>query len=164
MEVLENFTCISYDCIDFLIPSKYVVSGMHQRVQEDTKNVVFNRETLPHLHIGGLLEKEFLCRRKDDVGIILVMKMQDFESDVCNNISDYTDTAFPASGNLALSVNGEICSMKMPCSELSLMPYGIRERMTSCGVDAIRFLPNQAKQVLVSPDLLIRKFFSGALL
>lgn len=162
--MLENFTCISYDSVDFLIPSKYIVAGFYQHVQDDAKNVVFNRETLPHLHIGDLLEKEFFCKRKYDAGVILVLNMMHFRSSVCSSISDYTDTAFPASGNLAISVTGEIRGIKMPIHKLHLIPMGIKGHLTSCGIDAICFAENGDKQILISPDLLIRKFFTGALL
>lgn len=163
MEVLNNFTLLAYKGVDFLIPSKYVVAGFYQHIQNDAKNVIYNRETLPHLHIGTLLEKEFACKKKVDTGVVLVLKMQDFASDVCVNISDYTDTAFPASGYMALSVSGEICNVILPCTEMELLPQGIRNRMTACGISAIRFPKEGSKQILLAPDFLIRRFFSGAL-
>lgn len=162
--MLKQFTCITFDNTDFLIPCDYIVAGLYLRVNDDAKDIVYNRETLPLLRIGNLLEKEFLCSAASDVNTIIVMRMQDFEKDVCMDIYDYTETAFPASGNLALSLIGEIKSIHLAPEDFEPIPGGIRERMASCGISAIRFTENGRKQLLISPDLLIRKFFAGALM
>ena len=170
MEALNYFTCIAYDSVDFLIQSKYVVFGIYLEVENNVRNIVFNRETLPHIHIGSLLEKEFLCNSLEDCSVVLVMNMQDFSKDVRKEIVDYTNTAFPASGNLAISVNSSISSKIIDTSSFRLIPESIRERQLECGVCAISFPENkneknnQKKQILISPDNLIRKFFSAGLL
>ncbi len=170
MEAHNYFTCIAYDTVDFLIQSKYVFFGVYLQVENSVRKIVFNRETLPHIHIGSLLEKEFLCKSLEDCNVVLVMNMHDFAKDVCKQIVDYTDTAFPASGNLALSVNSSISSRLVDLSSFRLIPESIRERQTECGICAISFpgtekeknLPK--KQILISPDNLLRKFFSVGLL
>lgn len=159
----NQFTCIAYDKIDFLIPSQYVVSGIYLSIPKEDKNISFNRETLPHIYIGNMLEKEFLCKSKADASVVLVMNMNDFTKDVCKSIIDYTDTAFPATGNLALSVNGNISSREFKLEEFRLMPQGIRERLNSYGINAIIFPDNNRKQILISPDLLLKKFFMGGI-
>lgn len=98
------------------------------------------------------------------------MKMSDFAKDVQKAIVDYTETAFPASGNLALSVNTAISSKILDIASLRMIPQGIRSRQFECGVCAIGFqeeAKNQGllrKQILISPDNLLRKFFSAGLI
>ncbi|WP_407429475.1 hypothetical protein [Treponema sp.] len=170
MEAHNHFTCIAYDTIDFLIQSKYVIFGIYLSVEKDVKSIIFNRETLPHIHIGSLLEKEFECRPLENCTVVLVMKKHNFESDVQRLIVDYTQTAFPASGNLAISVNCSVASKIIDIKNLHLIPPGIRARQTECGVCAIGFLDDEKdkkllrKQILISPDNLLRKFFSAGLI
>lgn len=162
MEAHNHFTCIAYDTIDFLIQSKYVIFGIYLDVEKDVKNIVFNRETLPHIHIGHLLEKEFMCSSLEDCNVVLVMKKNDFEKDVQKLIEDFTETAFPASGNLAISVNSSVSSKIIDMKSLRLIPSSIRERQNECGVCAIGF--SMKKQILISPDNLLKKFFSVGLI
>ncbi|MCR5318381.1 MAG: hypothetical protein K6E22_09145 [Treponema sp.] len=170
MEAHNHFTCIAYDTVDFLIQSKHILFGVFLDVEKDVKNIIFNRETLPHIHIGHLLEKEFGCSRIEDCNVVLVMRSQDFMSDVKQDIIDFTNTAFPASGNLALSVNTSISSKLMDTSLLRLLPQGIREQQTKCGISGIGFSQcgkNGSilrKHILISPDRLLKKFFSSGLI
>ena len=170
MEAHNHFTCIAYDTVDFLIQSKYVVFGIYLEVENGMRHILFNRETLPHIHIGNLLEKEFLCKPVEESNVVLVMKMRDFEYDVQKAVVNYTETAFPASGNFALSVNSAISSRIIDISNLRLLPQGIRSRQTECGVCAIGFQSDTKnknlvrKQILISPDNLLRKFFSVGLI
>ena len=164
MEAHNHFTCIAYSSVDFLVQSQYVVSGVYLHVPKNARNVVFNRETLPHIYIGDLLEREFLCQPLETYSVVLIMKQQDFVSDVCVKIADYTDTAFPASGNFALSVNGAISSKIIDVGSLRLMPSSIRGRMEECGICAVGFPGMTHKQLLLSPDMLLRKFFAIGLL
>ena len=167
MEIHNHFTCIAYDTVDFLIQSKYVGFGIYLDVDKDVKSIAFNRETLPHIHIGSLLEQTFACKSIENCNVVLVMRMQDFANDVRESIVSYTETAFPASGNLALSVNTSISSKIMDISSLHLIPHGIRKMQNDCGINGIGFLKDKKnpeilrKQILVSPDLLLRKFFSN---
>ena len=170
MEAHNHFTCIAYDTVDFLIQSKYIIFGIYQDVGKSDKNILFNRETLPHIHIGKLLEKEFLCKSIEECNVVLVMKKQDFDSDVQHLIVNYTDTAFPASGNLALSVNSAISSKIIDVSTLHLLPKSIRLKQNECGISAIGFETDeknrnfQKKQILISPDNLLRKFFASGIM
>ena len=170
MEVHNHFTCIAYDTIDFLIQSKHVLFGVFLDVEKDVKNVVFNRETLPHIHIGHLLEKEFGCTHVEECNVVLVMRVQDFMKDVQQDIIDFTNTAFPASGNLAISVNTAISSRIVDISKLRLLPAGIREQQAKCGICGIGFAMGGKngnilkKQILISPDSLLKKFFSVGLI
>ncbi|MBR1911288.1 MAG: hypothetical protein IJ828_02910 [Treponema sp.] len=159
----NQFTCISYDTIDFLIPSQYVVSGIFLSIPKDSKTILFNRETLPHIYIGNMLEKEFLCKSKSDTSVVLVMNKNDFSREVCQTIINHTDTAFPATGNLALSVNGNISSKEFILDSFHLMPQGIRDRLRAYGIDAIIFPDSTRKQILIAPDLLLKKFFTGGI-
>ena len=167
MEAHNHFTCIAYDTVDFLIQSKYVDFGIYLDVDKDVKSIPFNRETLPHMHIGSLLEQTFSCKAVENCNVVLVMRMQDFAIDVREAIVNYTQTAFPASGNLALSVNTSISSKIMDTSTLHLIPHGIRKMQSESGINAIGFLADSKnpdiirKQILLSPDLLLRKFFSN---
>lgn len=170
MEAHNHFTCIAYDTMEFLIQSKYVVSGVYLDLEKSVKNVVFNQETLPHIHIGSLLEEQFLCRPLENYNVVLIMNKQDFARDVCRKIVDFTTTAFPASGNLALSVNSSISSRIIDIASLRLIPKSIRARQFECGVCAIGFVSSGKigqpfkKQLLISPDNLLRKFFATGLL
>lgn len=110
-----------------------------------------------------MLEKEFQCTSKADTSVVLVMNKNDFSAEVCKTIINHTDTAFPATGNLALSVNGNISSREFILDTFHLMPQGIRERLGSCGIDAIIFPDDVRKQILIAPDLLLKKFFTGGL-
>ena len=160
----KHVTSVSYSDVDFLIQSQYVVSGVYLHIQKDSKNFVFERETLPHLHIGDLLEQTFNCKALEAFSVVLVMNKRDFAPDVCKKIADLTDTAFPASGNLALSLNGAISSKVIDTVALRLLPKGIQDRMTSYGICALSFVEQGRTQLLISPDLLVRKFFSLGLL
>ncbi|MBQ9207091.1 MAG: hypothetical protein IJ158_10310 [Treponema sp.] len=170
MDSLNHFTCIAYDTVDFLIQSKSVLFGVFLDVEKNEKNIVFNRETLPHIHIGELLEKQFNCARTGDCNVVLVMRIQDFIKEVRKDIINYTNTAFPASGNFALSVNTSISSKIIDTSNLRLLPLGIRDQQAKCGVSAIGFSLGGKngtilrKQILISPDYLLKKFFSTGLI
>ena len=161
METPRQFTCISYDTMDFLVPTEYVASGIFLSIPREERKIIFNRETLPHIFIGTLLEREFGCSSSAESNVVLVMNMKDFQKDVAKLIVDFTDTAFPASGHLALSVNAPISSGAIALADFHLFPEGIRERLSMYGMDAILFQKSGRKQVLISPDLLLRKFFSG---
>ena len=162
MEAHNHFTCIAYNNVDFLIQSKYVLFGIYLGEGEDDGNIVFNRETLPHIRIGHLLEKEFLCESMEGYNAVLVMNKRDFANDICKQIEDFTETAFPMSGNLAISVNSSVSSKIVDIETLRLIPQSIRERQLECGVCAIGFA--NKKQILISPDNLLRKFFSAGLI
>ncbi|MBR1722820.1 MAG: hypothetical protein IJ727_10130 [Treponema sp.] len=170
METRNHFTCIAYDTVDFLIQSKYVFFGIYLEVGKNVQNIVFNRETLPHIHIGTLLEQEFLCKSVEECNVVLVMKMQDFAKDVQKAIVNYTETAFPVSGNMAISVNTSISSKLIDVETLRLFPKSIRPRQAECGIMAIGFQQESKgkgvlrKQILISPDNLLRKFFSAGLI
>ena len=163
METFEtldrHFTVIAYDTIDFLIPSSYIASGVYLSVEKTAKNLVFNRETLPYMHVGNLLEKEFKCASNENYDVVLVFQSADFAPDVQKSIIDYTETAFPASGYLALSVNGAVSSYLISLEKLRLIPNGVRGRMNECGVNAISFTDEGRLQLVVSPDVILRKFF-----
>lgn len=147
-----------------------MVFGIYLETGNKARNILFNRETLPHIRIGHLLEKEFQCKSIEDSNVILVMKKKDFDPDVQSLIVDYTQTAFPASGNLALSVNTSISSKQIDIASLHLIPEGIRGRQNECGVYAIGFQQDKKnknllrKQILISPDNLLRKFFTTGLM
>ena len=162
MEAHNHFTCIAYDTVDFLIQSKYVGFGIYLDVDKDVKSIAFNRETLPHIHIGTLLEQTFACKSIENCNVVLVMRMQDFANDVRESIVSYTETAFPASGNLAVSVNSSVASKIMDIKNLHLIPSSIRERQNECGVCAIGLTGK--KQILISPDNLLKKFFAVGLI
>ncbi|MBQ3669970.1 MAG: hypothetical protein II921_00645 [Treponema sp.] len=164
METTQYFTCISYNTVDFLIQSRYVVSGVYLFVPKEAKNVVFNRETLPHIHLSDLLEAEFLCAPVEQYNVALIMKKDDFSSDVCQKIADFTETAFPASGHLALSLSGALTTKTIDEKQLRLLPLGIRTKISECGISAIGFEQQGKKQLLLSPDMLLRKFFASGLL
>lgn len=170
MEASNYFTCIAYDTVDFLIQSKYVVFGIYLDVKNDVKSIVFNNETLPHIHIGALLEKEFLCSSRENCNVVLVMRIQDFSAGMRKLIESYTKTSVPLSGNIALSVNSAISSKNIDISSLRLIPKSIRAAQDECGVCAIGFAADKKdknivrKRILISPDKLLKKFFSIGLM
>lgn len=157
----EHFTCISYDTTDFLIPSRYVVSGIYLYVDKSANYITFNKETLPHIFIGDYLEQIFNCKPKGEANAVVVLNLKDFAKDVAKSMVSLTDTAFPATGNLALSVTGNINSHIIQISELRLPPKGIRSRLLNCGICAIHFNEDGRKQLLISPDSLLRRHFAG---
>ena len=161
---------MAYDNTDFLIQSKYVAFGIYLDVKKDARTIEFNNEILPHVHIGSLLEEAFLCKSKDSCTVVLVMKIQDFAKDVRLLVEEFTGSKFPASGNFAVSVNSSISSKKIALSSLRLIPNGIRSAQEKCGVCAIGFFSDEKdknlikKQILLSPDNLLRNFFSVGLI
>ena len=157
----DYFTCISYNNVDFLIQNKYVRAGIYYQVNNDAKSIIYNKETLPLIYIGEAIEKEFFCNSENDNGIVLVMNGYDFSKEICSRIISYTNTAFPASGNVAISLNGSITSKLIEITDLRLIPQSIRGRMSECGINAISFPSDNNKQILISPDCLLRKFFTG---
>lgn len=160
----KHFTCIAYDNMDFLIPSNYVVSGIYLHVPTDAKNLVFNRETLPHIYLGSYLEREFNCKQKGDAKAVLVLNSRNFARDVASAIIDITDTAFPATSNVAISMTGNINSHEIELKNLRLLPNGISPRLSECGITAVRFNDDGRKQLLISPDALLRRYFAGGLI
>ena len=126
METSNHFTCLSYDTVDFLIPSQYVLFGIYLEKDTDEKNVLFENETLPHINIGGFLEEQFNCKSIQDCSVMMVMNKDDFSTDVQKHIVAYTETEFPVSGNLAVSVNSEVTSKIIDIQNLKPLPKGIR--------------------------------------
>ncbi|MBQ7159256.1 MAG: hypothetical protein IJS09_07545 [Treponema sp.] len=167
MEVPNYFTCIAYDTVDFLIQSKYIVFGLYLAVEKEMKCIEFNEENLPHVHIGSFLETAFSCNAKEGCNVVLVLKMQNFPDDVKKQIQTFTGTAFPLSGNFALSVNSLISSKNIDVSSLRLLPKSIRQIQNECGVSAIGFVPDKnnkslfRRRILLSPDCLLRTYFSN---
>ena len=161
METSNHFTCLTYDTIDFLILSKYVLFGIYIGTNDEGNRINFENEVLPRLSIGGFLEKEFNCRHTEDCNVMLVMNKIDFDEDLQKKIVDFTGTAFPATGNFAISVNSSVTSRIIDISFLRLIPEGIRKRTNECGICAIGF--TERRQILLSPDNLLRCFLRGAL-
>lgn len=166
MEALNYFTSIEYDTVDFLIQSKYVVFGLYLSVAGESKNIIFNREKLPHIAIGSYLENTFFCKSMESCNTVLIMRKNDFPVDVQNLIQRFTGTAFPLSGNFALSVNSLISSKNIDISMLRLLPESIRNVQKQCGVCAIGFTAAEKnkksrKQILLSPDNLLKKILAG---
>lgn len=161
METANHFTCLSYDTIDFLILSKYVLFGIYIGSSDDGKRIDFENEVLPKLSIGSFLEKEFNCKHTEDCNVMLVMNKSEFDEDLQSKIVNYTGTAFPVSGNFALSVNTSVTSRIIDISFLRVIPSGIRKRLNACGISAIGF--NEKRQILLSPDNIIRSFLRGLL-
>ena len=167
METSNHFTCISYDSVDFLIPSKYVLFGIYLAKDNDDKHIFFENETLPHIRIGNFLEENFDCKSIQECSVMMVMNKADFAKNVQKLIESYTETKFPASGNLAISVNSAITSKIIDIQSLKPLPKSIRPRQKKNGICAIAFLPDEnksqleRKQILISFDNLLLKLIGG---
>ena len=91
----------------------------------------------------------------------------DFAKNVQNLIESYTETKFPASGNIAISVNSAITSKIIDIQNLKPLPAGIRAKQKKNGICAIGFLPaennkkQERKQILISFDNLLYKLIGG---
>ena len=155
MESSNQFTCLTYNTIDFLIQSKYILFGLYLKEPNTNKSAVFENEVLPHINIGPFLENQFMCKPTGESNTLLVMKKDDFDSDFQKLIVEYTGTAFPASGNFAISVNTAVSSRVMNIKILRLLPQGIRKAVNDYGVNAIAFA--KRRQLLISPDNLLKK-------
>ena len=160
MEASNHFTCLSYDTIEFLILSKYVLFGIYIGTNDQGKRIDFENEVLPRLSIGTFLEKEFHCLHTEECNVMLVMNKKELDEDLQKKIVDFTGTAFPASGNFAVSINSSVTSRIMDISFLRLIPEGIRKRMKDCGINAIGF--TDRRQILLSPDNILRSFLRVA--
>ena len=156
MEASNHFTCLSYDTIDFLFLSKYVLFGIYIGTTNDEKRIDFENEVLPRLSIGNFLEKEFMCQHTEECNVMLVMNKADYDKDLQKKIVDFTGTAFPATGNFAVSINTSVTSRIIDISFLRLIPEGIRRKMNDSGVSAIGF--TEKRQILLSPDNILRSF------
>ncbi|MCR5288557.1 MAG: hypothetical protein K6E51_01040 [Treponema sp.] len=154
MVAINHFTCLSYNTIDFLIHSKYVLFGIHLPDKVNDAHITFENEVLPHINLGPFLEEHFVCKSIHDCNIMLVMKKNDFDTSLQKKIVHYTGTDFPASGTFALSVNSDIATKEIDLSILKLIPKGIREKQKKCGVHAIGFA--KQRMILITPDNLIR--------
>ena len=161
MEAFNHFTCLSYDTIDFLIHSKYVLFGIYLPNKVEEKNISFENEILPHINLANFFEEKFLCKKEEECNVMLVMKKDDFDKNLQKKIVKYTGTAFPESGNFAISVNSDITTKLIDLSLLKLIPMGIRQRQNDCGINAIAFDNAQHKKILLSPDNLLRTFIGG---
>ena len=167
METSNHFTCLSYDTVDFLIPSKYVLFGIYLSEADDVKHIFFENETLPLIRIGSFLEEKFNCKSIQECSVMLVMKKSDFIKKAQDLIVSYTETKFPASGNLAISVNSSVASKIIDISNLKPLPNGIRARQKKKGICAIGFQNNtnnlgiQRKQILISLDYLLINLIGG---
>ena len=87
------------------------------------------------------------------------MNKAELDEDLQKKIVDYTGTAFPVTGNFAVSVNSSVTSKIIDISFLRLIPKGIRKRMNDCGLSAIGF--TEKRQILLSPDNILRSFLRG---
>lgn len=169
METSNHFTCLSYDTVDFLIQSKYILFGIYLQADNNDKNILFEKELLPHIRIGGFLENYFSCKTIEECNVMLVLNQKNYPKELQRLLVDYTNTEFPASGNFAISVNTSVTSRIMDTSYLRLIPYGIRTRQNECGVSAIGFIKDLVnpkiirKQILISPDGLLQKFLKTEL-
>ncbi len=161
MEASKHLTCLSYNSIDFLIQSQYILFGIYLGDKAAEKNITFENELLPHINIGNFLEETFFCRHVEDCNVMLVMQKNDFPKDIQKLITDYTQTKFPASGNFAISVNSSVSSKIMDITFLHLIPLGIRKKLNDCGISAIGFSDNNKRQILISPDNFLRAFIRG---
>ena len=167
METSNHFTCLSYDTVDFLIPSKYVLFGIYLPKDNDEKHIFFENETLPHIRIGSFLEEQFNCKSVQDCSVMMVMNKADFAANVQKLIVSHTETKFPASGNLAISVNSAVTSKIIDIQNLKPLPKGIRPRQKKNGICAIGYLPDdknpqlERKQILISFDNLLLKLIGG---
>ena len=166
MEASNHFTCLSYDTVDFLIQSRYVLFGIYLKQGNNKKNISFEGELLPQISIGSYLENFFLCKPAEECHVMLVMKKDDFDKDLQKQIVDFTATKFPASGYFAVSVNSEVTSRIIDISFLRTIPKGIRLKQNECGVSAIGFQQDAKdssltrKEILLAPDSLLRKYIS----
>lgn len=169
METSNHFTCLSYDTVDFLIQSKYILFGIYLKADNNNKNILFEKEMLPHIKIGSFLEKYFSCTTIDECNVMLVLNKKNYPSELQRLMVEFTDTEFPASGNFAISVNTSVTSRIMDTSYLRLIPVGIRTRQNECGVSAIGFINDEVnpkilrKQILISPDGLLSKYLKTEL-
>ena len=159
METSNHFTCLSYDTIDFLFLSKYVLFGIYIGTNDQGNRIDFENEVLPKLNIGCFLEKEFHCQHIENCNVMLIMNKAELDEDLQKKIVDYTGTAFPVTGNFAVSVNSSVTSKIIDISFLRLIPKGIRKRMKDCGLSAIGF--TEKRQILLSPDNILRSFLRG---
>lgn len=155
MEDSKQFTCISYNNIEFLIQNRYVLFGIYLQDLNESKSIDFENEVLPHIFIGHFLENNFLCKPSENCNVMLVMKKDDIDKKIQKLIVDFTGTKFPPSGNFAISVNSAVSSRIIDTTFLRLMPQGIRSLQKACGISAIGFQEN--RQILISPDCLLRK-------
>ena len=155
MENSNQFTCLTYNTIDFLIQSKYILFGLYLKEANTSRSAVFENEVLPHINISRFLESQFMCKPTGESNTLLVMKKDDFDSDFQKLIVEYTGTAFPASGNFAISVNTAVSSRVMNIKILRLLPQGIRNTVNDYGVHAIAFA--KRRQLLISPDNLLKQ-------
>ncbi len=156
MEAFNQFTCLSYDTIDFLIHSKYVLFGIYLQNNIEDKKVTFENEILPHINIGSFLEEKFSCKKNRDCNVMLIMAKTDLDKTLQNEIVKYTNTNFPLSGNFSLSVNSDISTKEIDLADLKMIPEGIRNREKICGISAIGF--SKKNMLLISPDNIIRTF------
>ena len=161
MEANNHFTCLSYDTIDFLIQSKYVLFGIYLPEKVEEKFISFENEVLPHINLAHFFEDNFLCKKKEECNVMLVMKKDDFDKTLQKKIVKYTEKEFPESGNFAISVNSDITTKLIDLSVLKLIPKGIREKQNSCGINAVAFSEAGRRQLLISPDNLLRTFMGG---
>ena len=169
METSNHFTCLSYDSVDFLIQSKYILFGIYLQADNNDKNILFEKELLPHIRIGSFLENYFSCKTVEDCNVMLVLNKRNYPAELKKLLVDFTSTEFPASGNFAISVNTSVTSRIMDTSYLRLIPDGIRTRQNECGVSAIGFINDEVnpkllrKQILISPDGLLYKYLKTEL-
>ena len=149
---------MSYDTIDFLINSKYVLFGKYLPEKVEEKFISFENEILPHINMENFLEENFLCSKKEECNVMLVMKKDDFEKSLQKRIVKYTGREFPESGYFAISVNSDITTKLIDLSTMKLIPQGIRNFQKKCGINAICFDQSHHRQILISPDYLINTF------
>lgn len=160
MESSNQFTCLSYDTIDFLIQSRYIIFGLYLNAANTKKKAVFENEVLPHINISRFLETNFECKPTGESNTMLVLRKDDFDEDFQKQIIEYTGTEFPSSGHFAVSVNTSVSSVIMNIKELRLLPRGIRKKMNDYGVNALGF--DNHRQFLISPDNLLKQLMRGA--
>ena len=166
MEASNHFTCLTYDTVDFLIQSKYILFGIYINSISQERHITFENEIIPHISIGHYLEDNFLCKPVDECNVMIIMQKADFSKEIQKMIYKFTETEFPSSGNFAVSVNSEVTSRIMDISFLRAIPEGIRYKMNEYGVSAIGFQNDfkdsslQRKEILLAPDRMLKNFIS----
>ena len=166
MEVSNHFTCLTYDTVDFLIQSKYVLFGIYIQSITSEKYITFENEVIPHISIGNYLEENFLCKPVEECNVMIVLKKDDFNKDLQKKIKKFTGIDFPESGNFAVSVNSQVTSRIMDISFLRAVPEGIRFKMKEYGVSAIGFQNDskensiQRKEILIAPDTMLKNYIA----
>ncbi|MCQ2594335.1 MAG: hypothetical protein MJ196_03645 [Treponemataceae bacterium] len=153
----EQFTCISFDKVEFLLPTSYVVAGSYLGEHKDDNSLMYDSQVIPHLNVAEYVKETFGCSGKNNVDSALIFCAKDWNLSVIEKIEKKTLVNMPRSGLFALSFSAGYISRFVDTENLYLFSGCKRDFLFNHGISAVSFYEDKV-QYLLNIDMLIAQF------